>query len=70
LRDNINNNRGNRQNHELQVEQARCSLFSRFGPSCFGPMVRWEPYLPGFKGPRNIEKYDLNGGCHQKCTDK
>jgi hypothetical protein len=47
LRNNINNNRANRQNHELHVEQARRSSVSRFGLTCFGLVVRGEPYPMG-----------------------
>jgi hypothetical protein len=36
------------------------SAFARVGPVCFGPMIRGEPYPVGFKGPRDIEKYNTS----------
>ncbi|KAK1620613.1 hypothetical protein QYE76_026130 [Lolium multiflorum] len=41
-------------------EAPRQSAFTRIGPACFGPMIRGEPYPVGFKGPRDIEKYDTH----------
>nr|XP_051197464.1 uncharacterized protein LOC127310874 [Lolium perenne] len=40
--------------------QPHQSAFARVGPACFGPMIRGEPYPVGFKGPRDIEKYDTS----------
>ncbi|KAK1652091.1 hypothetical protein QYE76_069896 [Lolium multiflorum] len=47
-------------NDRLADETPRQSAFTRVGPTCFGPMIRGEPYPVGFKGPRDIEKYDTH----------
>ncbi|KAK1608208.1 hypothetical protein QYE76_031881 [Lolium multiflorum] len=50
----------NRLNDRHADEAPRQSAFTRIGPACFGPMIRGEPYPVGFKGPRDIEKYDTH----------
>ncbi|KAK1665954.1 hypothetical protein QYE76_054113 [Lolium multiflorum] len=50
----------NRANDRFADEAPRQSAFNRVGPACFGPMIRGEPYPVGFKGPRDIEKYDTH----------
>ncbi|KAK1643055.1 hypothetical protein QYE76_060860 [Lolium multiflorum] len=50
----------NRLNDRHADEAPRQSAFTRIGPACFGPMIRGEPYPVGFKGPRDIEKYDTS----------
>ncbi|KAK1649430.1 hypothetical protein QYE76_067235 [Lolium multiflorum] len=50
----------NRLNDRYADEAPRQSAFTRVGPACFGPMIRGEPYPAGFKGPRDIEKYDTH----------
>ncbi|KAK1694635.1 hypothetical protein QYE76_011332 [Lolium multiflorum] len=50
----------NRANDRFAEEAPRQSAFNRVGPACFGPMIRGEPYPVGFKGPRDIEKYDTH----------
>ncbi|KAK1698321.1 hypothetical protein QYE76_015018 [Lolium multiflorum] len=50
----------NRLNDRHADEPPRQSAFTRIGPACFGPMIRGEPYPVGFKGPRDIEKYDTH----------
>nr|XP_051229428.1 uncharacterized protein LOC127347258 [Lolium perenne] len=50
----------NRASDRLTDEAPRQSAFNRVGPACFGPMIRGEPYPVGFKGPRDIEKYDTD----------
>ncbi|KAK1663288.1 hypothetical protein QYE76_051447 [Lolium multiflorum] len=50
----------NRANDRFADEAPRQSAFNRVGPTCFGPMIRGEPYPVGFKGPRDIEKYDTH----------
>ncbi|XP_071681565.1 uncharacterized protein [Lolium perenne] len=50
----------NRANDRFANEAPRQSAFNRVGPACFGPMMRGEPYPVGFKGPRDIEKYDTH----------
>ncbi|KAK1602291.1 hypothetical protein QYE76_008140 [Lolium multiflorum] len=50
----------NRLNDRYADEAPRQSAFTRIGPACFGPMIRGEPYPVGFKGPRDIEKYDTH----------
>jgi hypothetical protein len=50
----------NRANDRLTDEAPRQSAFNQVGPTCFGPMIRGEPYPVGFKGPRDIEKYDTH----------
>ncbi|XP_071678376.1 uncharacterized protein [Lolium perenne] len=50
----------NRANDRLIDEAPRQSAFNRVVPACFGPMIRGEPYPVGFKGPRDIEKYDTH----------
>ncbi|KAK1678366.1 hypothetical protein QYE76_039214 [Lolium multiflorum] len=47
-------------NDRYADEAPRQSAFTRVGPACFGPMIRGEPYPAGFKGPRDIEKYDTH----------
>ncbi|KAK1649498.1 hypothetical protein QYE76_067303 [Lolium multiflorum] len=50
----------NRANDRFVGKAPRQSAFNRVGPTCFGPMIRGEPYPVGFKGPRDIEKYDIH----------
>ena len=44
--------------HSLNSSHARRGSFTRFGPPCFGPMIQGERYPEGFKGPRDVEKYE------------
>jgi hypothetical protein len=50
----------NRLDADYRGEPPRQSAFNRVGPTCFVPMIRGEPYPTGFKGPRDIEKYDTH----------
>ena len=44
--------------HSLDNSRARRGSFTRFGAPCFGPMIQGEKYPEGFKGPRDVEKYE------------
>jgi hypothetical protein len=41
----------NRLNDRYADELPRQSAFNRVSPTCFGRMIRGEPYPVGFKGP-------------------
>ncbi|KAK1684906.1 hypothetical protein QYE76_045754 [Lolium multiflorum] len=47
-------------NDRYTDELPRQSAFNLVGPACFGPMIRGESCPVGFKGPRDIEKYDTH----------
>ena len=42
-------------NHDVYAPRY---TFSGLGPDCFGPMIKGERYPAGFKGLRDVDKYE------------